>query len=107
MASANGMHKTSDDESLSLDLSQVDDLHRVTAWREWMRSSFPEFSFAGIATPADGGVRAISLGDACLWQIRGPAGRVRRTRDPSSPRAAFVTVLLEGACSIAREGRVY
>jgi AraC-like DNA-binding protein len=107
MATANGMDKTSDDESLSLDLSQVDALHRVTAWREWMRSSFPEFSLAGMATPADGGVRVISLGDARLWQIRAPAGRVRRTPDPSSPRDAFVTVLLEGACSIAREGRVY
>src|SRR5688500_16260937 len=107
MATANGMDITGDDESLSLDLSQVDALHRVTAWREWMRSSFPEFALAGMAAPADGGVRAISLGDARLWQIRAPAGRIRRTPDPSSPRDAFVTVLLEGACSIAREGRVY
>lgn len=107
MSSANGMDRTSDDASLSLDLSQVDALHRVTAWRDWMRSSFPEFSLADMAAPADGGVRAISLGDARLWLIRAPAGRVRRTPDPSSPRDAFVTVLLEGTCSIAREGQVY
>jgi AraC-like DNA-binding protein len=107
MSSPNGMDKTSDDESLSLDLSQVDALHRVTAWRDWMRSSFPEFSLAGMAAPAEGGVRAISLGDARLWRIQAPAGRIRRTPDPTSPRDAFVTVLLEGACSIAREGNVY
>lgn len=107
MIAANGMDKTMDDASLSLDLSQVDALHRVTAWCEWMRSSFPEFSLAGMADRADGGVRALCLGDARLWLIRAPAGRIRRTPDPRSPRDAFVTVLLEGACSIAREGQVY
>lgn len=107
MTSRLDMDKTSVDASLSLDLSHVDAPQRVTAWREWMTSSFPEFSLSRIALPADGGARVMSLGDARLWLIRCPPGTIKRTPDPNSTRDAFVVVQLEGAGTIAREGRVY
>jgi len=107
MTSPLDMDKTRVDASLSLDLSQIDSPHRVTAWREWMSSSFPEFSLSRMALPADGGARVMSLGAARLWLLRCPAGRIRRTPDPNSQRDAFVVVQLEGAAAVAREGRVH
>lgn len=95
------------DASLSLDLSQTDVLQRATAWRDWMRTSFPEFSLGQLEVPAVGGARVVSLGDARLWLLRLPPGRIRRTPDPSSPRDAFVLCQLEGNGTIARDGRVH
>jgi AraC-like DNA-binding protein len=95
------------DAALSLDLSHTEILQRATAWRNWMRTSFPEFSLRELESPAQGGARVLTLGDARLWQLRLPPGRIRRTPDPSSPRDAFVLCQLEGNGNIARDGRVH
>lgn len=92
---------------MSLDLSQTDVLQRVAAWRDWMRTSFPEFALGQLEVPALGGARVVSLGDARLWLLRLPPGRIRRTPDPKSPRDAFVICQLEGNGTIARDGRVH
>jgi len=95
------------DTSLSLDLTPIDAEHRAAAWREWMGTSFPEFSLSRMALPADGGARVMSVGDARLWMIRCPAGNISRKPDPDSPRDLFVAILLEGTSTICREGRVF
>lgn len=95
------------DAALSLDMSQIEVLQRVATWRDWMHTSFPEFSLTELAVPAQGGARVISLGDARLWLLRLPPGRIRRTPDASSPRDAFVLCQLEGHGSIARDGQVH
>jgi AraC-like DNA-binding protein len=95
------------DAALSLDLSQIEVLQRVAAWRNWMRTSFPEFTLGELDVSASGTARVVSLGDARLWLLRLPPGRVRRTPDPTSPRDAFVLCQLEGSGSIARDGLVH
>lgn len=95
------------DASLSLDVSQIDVLQRVTAWRDWMRTSFPEFSLGQLEVPAQGAARVVSLGDARLWLLRLPPGRIRRTPNSTGPRDAFVICQLEGHGTIARDGHCH
>jgi AraC-like DNA-binding protein len=104
---ARDMHDPSIDRLLLLDLSGVDVPDRVRAWRQWMRLSFPEFVLDSVALPAEGSAKVMCIGDARLWLMCCPPGRIRRTPDPSSPRDGFVLVNLSGSGSIARDGRVY
>jgi AraC-like DNA-binding protein len=60
-----------------------------------------------MASPAPGEARAVSIGDARLWLIRCPAGKISRKPDPKSPRDLFVSIVLEGSNTIARDGRVF
>jgi AraC-like DNA-binding protein len=101
------MQEPATDALLSLDLTDVDVHHRETAWRDWMRSSFPEFSLARIVSPAHGRTQAMCIGDARLWLMHCPAGRIRRTPDPRSPLDAFIGVLLSGSSSITRDGQCH
>jgi AraC-like DNA-binding protein len=96
------------DASLSLDLSAVDAVHRVTAWRDWMRASFPEFSLESMISSADGSARVLSLGNARLWLIHCPAGlTIRAAAAAHFQRDAFVSFQLEGSRRVVRDGRAY
>jgi AraC-like DNA-binding protein len=96
------------DTSLCLDLTRVDAPQRGAAWRDWMRASFPEYSLEAITPSPDGGARLLSLGTARLWRVDFPARMTIRSA-PAVPfrRDAFVSFQLEGARTVARDGRVF
>jgi AraC family transcriptional regulator, positive regulator of tynA and feaB len=102
------MEQPNGDESLSLDLSAVGAPQRVSAFRDWMRASFPEFSLESMISSADGSARALSLGNARLWSIRCPAGlTIRAAPAAHFRRDAFVSFQLEGSRRVVRDGGSY
>jgi AraC-like DNA-binding protein len=102
------MDQATHDTALSLDLSQVDAAESVSAWRDWLRMSFPEFSLESMAPSPDGGARVLSLGSARLWQVHFPARiTIRAAPAVSFRRDAFVSFQLAGARTVVRDGRVF
>jgi len=102
------MDQATPDTALSLDASQVDTLQRVSAWRDWMRASFPEYSLESMNSSGEGGARMLSLGNARLWRVHFPARMTIRAA-PAVPfrRDTFVSFQLQGARTVARDGRVF
>jgi len=95
------------DASLWLDLRDVAAGRRAEAWREWMRTCFPEYSILS-SMDSGGGAQVLTLGAARLWLVRFPAGMTLRAAPADHfRRDAFVSFQLQGSRTLSRDGRVF